>query len=885
LADALLPLVAGMLAAGPVAGAGTRDALAVGACGAALLGLAFLGRGRGRVVATATALGLLAGALTGGARLALPAADHLARQVGKGVAAVEGVVVRGERKGERQVLTVRAEQMRDLGGTRAVRGLLGVTIAHAHGDWPAGARVRVVGRLRRPRNFGNPGGYDYVGALARAGVLVTCFLWDEQSIELLAPPPPGPAAVLQHARAAVRRRIAAVARGRVAGYLDAVVLGEPGGLDAETRRTLARTGLAHVASVSGFHVAVVAGAALLAARSIVRSLPWVLLWCDARKLSALLGLGPVLLYAGLAGGHVPATRALLMFAVLLAALLLDRPADGLRALATAAGVLALRAPDIAADVSFELSFASVAAIVLTARRTVWPEARGREGPPRRSLVGRWVLGPMRVTVAAVLATAPLTARHFRQVSLIAPLANVVALPLLGPATLLPALAALPLVAVLPRVADVLLAVAARAAGVGLATADLLARLPAAAVATPMPSLVEIALCYAALVLPFVPSGGTPRTSSQASRAPRRGGRTITRAVARASLMERARPVGGPDAGGDGGVARGLVHAVRRRPRRWLAAAVVLAALADGGFWTYERFLDSTLRVTFLSVGQGDAAVVELPRGRVMVVDGGGLPGAFDPGERIVAPFLWARKVMRVDVVVLSHPQLDHYEGLAYLAEHFRPREFWWSGARATGARFARLEAALSRAGTRRVVVGAGTPARVLAGVRVEVLHPPADAGLDVNDASVVLRLVYGEVSMLFSGDLERAGEERLVAHGAGLASTLLKVPHHGSATSTTAVLVRAVAPRVAVISAGYDNRFGFPAASVLERLAAAGVTTCRTDRDGAVRVVAGRGWLQVRSWNGGCAQVLDLNSPDRFGSSPGSRKPPDEEAEWREGIP
>src|SRR5205823_7633722 len=107
------------------------------------------------------------------------------------------------------------------------------------------------------------------------------------------------------------------------------------------------------------------------------------------------------------------------------------------------------------------------------------------------------------------------------------------------------------------------------------------------------------------------------------------------------------------------------------------ATLAVITIGDVGWWTYQRFFRSELRVTFLSVGQGDAAVVRFPGGRVMLIDAGGaFSGEFDPGERIVAPYLWSQKIMRVDYLVLSHPELDHFGGFDFIARNFRPREFW-----------------------------------------------------------------------------------------------------------------------------------------------------------------------------------------------------------------
>jgi len=783
---ALLPLTAGVLAGGAAAGEATTAAwLVLAASAVVVASLAVVVRRDDRIVPLALLAGLAAGAGRTLVATAPPPPDHVARQAGRLPVAIRGVIAASDRTTSGLRLVVRARRYRSAAGAGRVEGDVGVSIAHPARPWDPGTRVTIVGHLRIPRGFDNPGAYDVRRALARRGILVTMFLWDDRAIEEHLPSARGVGPVAMRALARTRRVLgaaideAAVEPAR--GFLHAVLLGEDGVFADEPRRALARTGLSHVTSVSGFHLAAVAAAAVVGLRwLLLRSERTALRW-NVAKVAALAAVPAIAAYAALAGGSIPASRSLLMYAVLLAALVGNRRTDGLRSLAAAALVLALAVPDVAADISFALSFASVAALILVARLE---EPRIPTSGWRRIIA--FVAASVRVSVAATAATAPLTAWHFQQVSLIAPLANLVALPLLGPATLLPGLGALPLVALAPAAAHLCLRVAAAAASLGLAIAAAFAAFPAAALETPMPNAFEVGLAYALLSVPL--------------------------------WWRRLPPL----------------------PRRLLVLALVLLGAADVGYWTWERCGDPRLRVTFLSVGQGDAAVVELPRGGVVVVDGGGMPGGLDVGERVIAPFLHARKVVRLEALALSHPQLDHYGGLAYLAEHFRPREFWSNGETAAAAGFARLTHALEAAATRRLALRRGATVLDRDGVRIDVLHPVTPDPRDLNDGSLVLRVAQGEASVLFTGDLERPGELALLA-GADVASArsvVLKVPHHGSATSSSPALLDAVAPRLAVISAGVENRFGFPAPAVLARLAAAGADVWRTDEDGAVQVVA-----------------------------------------------
>jgi competence protein ComEC len=267
---------------------------------------------------------------------------------------------------------------------------------------------------------------------------------------------------------------------------------------------------------------------------------------------------------------------------------------------------------------------------------------------------------------------------------------------------------------------------------------------------------------------------------------------------------------------------------------------------DTGYWTYDRFFNPDLRVTFLSVGEGDGAVVRFPGSRVMVIDAGSSYGGFDAGERIVAPYLWSQKIMRVDYLALSHPDLDHFGGLDFIAMNFAPRAFWTTGVPSLDIGYSRLMDDLASAGIPLVRVGATAPLASIGGVAIASLNGRADTARTQNNSSMVLRFSFGKASLLFTGDIESIGERAMLESGADLRATVLKVPHHGSASSSTPAFVAAVHPEAAVISDGYLNNFHFPAAAVVQRYIDEGAISMRTDQDGAVMVDARPARMTVR---------------------------------------
>lgn len=406
--------------------------------------------------------------------------------------------------------------------------------------------------------------------------------------------------------------------------------------------------------------------------------------------------------------------------------------------------------------------------------------------------GRWLADGLATSLAATLTTAPIVAWHFGRVAPVGIAANVVAIPLLG--VTVPALA--------------------------LALAAGTIWIPAGRFVAGGAELLLDALDRVATVAAAVPFGTVAVLPSSAF--------AMTGAVALGFALSRR------------------LGRVRTPIRGAVWAGVAIAVLAVAPL----RPAGDRVEIHVIDVGQGDAIGIRSPGGRWLLVDAGLAGADYDAGARRVVPYLAGRGVRRLHGLVITHPDGDHMGGAGAVLRSLRPR---WAGGPAVIAGKAQYVALLREARERGVpwiAVRRGMEID-MDGMTVTVLYPVAEPLQveDANDASVVMRVAYGEFAALLTGDAPASVEELLVRQlGRGLDADLLKVGHHGSSTSTTTALLTATGARTAVISAGRGNRYGHPHPEVLARLRQGEIHVYRTDRHGSVVVRAGAdGVVRVRT--------------------------------------
>ncbi|WP_434391668.1 DNA internalization-related competence protein ComEC/Rec2 [Melittangium boletus] len=724
---------------------------------------------------------LLMLALTGGGLASLEAQVDVPEALREGgTALMEGEVQRVERFGDTTRLLLDVARVGPGEGV-AARFLANLS---ARGEPPPllpGQRVRLEARLQPLAPASNPGEKDLSEKRFRQGMAFTGGFQAERLVVLSRPA--RWRQELARLQAELSEAVNAVAPSPEAAALFlTLAAGQRASLDAGLEEDFSRSGLAHVLSVSGLHVAALALMTLALLRgglvrlgAVVRPLRRL----EARRLAAPVSVPFVWAYVVFTGTQPPAVRSAVMASCVLLGLALWRRADGLNSLAAAAAVLVVWGPSSVADLSLQLSFLAVFSLLLLtpALREALPV------PPPDPRESRWLArhgGKLRETVletlcasgAVTLASLPLVAATFGRVSLAGFVSNIVCLPLCGVLTGFAAGGAA-LQVVSPWLATPLLWGGAWASWVLLGLTRFFAHVPLATVDVPAFGLAA-SLLYAA----------------------------------------------------------GLgFWALGERRWRW-GGLLVPGALALALVWPHVR-PEPGLRLTFLSVGQGDALVLS-SRGHHALLDGGGVPGGADPGLRVVVPFLQAARIPRLDLAVLSHPHPDHALGLISALEKVPTERLWLPAGSTHGPLSRRLIAVASGAAIEEVQRGRAV--YPLGEATVEVLGPPEEREWleGVNDQSVVLLVRHGDVTVLLPGDIEEAGEAALL-EGARLGPvTVLKAPHHGSRTSSTPELLAAVRPRYVVFCVGRRNRFGFPHPEVAARYRDLGTECLRTDLQGAI---------------------------------------------------
>jgi len=682
-------------------------------------------------------------------------------------------------------------------------GNLLLKIRNCQKQWPVGQRLAARVRLRPVRNFNNPGAFNYRQYLADQKIWLRGYVRSDMEMVPLGRPERNWNYFLYVFRSKIRDFIDAWLPPDLSGLYRSLLLGERYALSADFRETLYNAGIGHLLAISGLHLGLVAGFAFLIFQVVLKRIPPVANRWGVQPVAALAAFPVALGYGLLTGMALPALRATLMLFVFALALVIQREKDLINSLLLAAFLILCIYPEALFSASFQLSFIGVAALicilpVLPVPNLLLPQDDKKEKLRR---LGRrsyqFICGSLIIS----LFTAPVVLYHFHRFTPLGIPANLIAVPVVALLVLPAGLLAALLLPVSVSLAGFLLTLGSLGLNLVVALSSKLGSLTWATFWLGSPAAWQVALAYLILLLPL-------------------------------SKTKRCWCFG-------------------------LMAVCSLILIGSRMIPSHLPLAKSLLRVTFLDVSQGNAAVVELPGNNIMLIDGGGFYGNdFDVGRYVLAPYLWHRGITRLDTVVLSHPHPDHYQGLRFVAAHFPIRQFWYSTACWW---YPGIRSLMKTLAEKKVVFL--SPKKLatnqnIHGVEVQVLHPPPDfsgsattpTDKELNNLSLVVRLRFKDVSILFPGDIGKETELELARQQHLEPVDVLLVPHHGSRTSSSIPFLKRLKPRIAIFSVGFDNRFHLPAYKIRKRYEALGIRTYRTDLEGAISVITDGREIEVETF-------------------------------------
>jgi competence protein ComEC len=589
------------------------------------------------------------------------------------------------------------------------------------------------------------------------------------------------------------------------GIFKALVLGEQDDLPEEIREHFILTGTAHLLAISGDQFGIVALLSFSLLLWMLKRSEFLLLSISVRKWAAALTIPCIVLYAFIAGGGISVIRAAIMVITFLFSILLDRERNLLHTLALAAFLILLFSPPSLFDVSFQLSFLAVLSILYLVPRFLQAFKQDEISLLLRTSwmknISSYIRLSLLVTGVAILGTAPLVALHFNRFAPIGFLTNLFIVPWVGFLIVPLSLTASIFSFFFLPLATLLMAINGFITLILLRVLAFFASLPLASFFVSTPTVFEIFLFYALLFF--------------------------------------------------------AVHFRKGKKIRSLFAGLCIVFACDLAYWSFKDSFQKDLKLTFIDVGHGDSILVELPKGKKMLIDGGGLyENRFDTGKNVIAPFLWEKKIRRIDTLVLTHPDPDHFKGLNFIASQFSIGQFWDNGFEVPSEPHLQLKETLRQKKIKIQSLHEGSPSQIIHGVEISVLNPPAwnaarrkvQNASELNNSSLVLKLQFKNVSVLLSGDIEKEAEGWMLRKAYPLRADMIKVPHHGSSTSSSPLFLEKVKPAYAIVSVGERNIARLPHPEVLKRYERLGTEIFRTDKHGAITVVTDGKEIKVKTF-------------------------------------
>lgn len=634
-----------------------------------------------------------------------------------------------------------------------------------------GNRLQITGKIQEPRGERNPGEFNYKKFLAVNGIHGIINI---SKPEAMIVQPEEHKFSIPYFIYVIKRKfyqsLSDLYPGQAGALIKGLLLGERGEISPELRNAFARSGVIHALAISGLHIGYI-GIIFFVLFSLLR------FNYQARIIAVLVS---IFFYDLLIGFQPPIVRASLMMGIFLVGKLLQRQTDILNVIATAAIIIMLINPLELFQASFQLSFAAILAIVyLYQRLKIIFDKLPVFIKLTRYKFGEYLGTLLLVTIAAQLGTLPIAAYYFGRIPIVAFLLNLFVIPAvgiviaLGFATLICSLFSITIAQLYANINMIFLEALIR-------MIEQTGNLRFSAIEISKVGLIFILIYY---FLVWV-----------------------------------------------------ILNLDNKLYRKILGYSIVFGAV----FLLWKPIFQSQrwMQVIYFDVGQGDAALVTFPDGENILIDAGPQLEDFDAGEFFILPYFQREGITRLNTVILTHADNDHIGGMPSILRNVRVDRVVDSGLFHESSICSTYQVIIDSLQVQYQRAESGRRLKDFENCGVYILHPGkafiSQFKDDINNCSVVAKIVYGNSSFLFAGDIEQAAETTLLKYEELLQADVLKVAHHGSRTSSTMEWLKLVRPEFAIISVGKNNQFKFPSPSVLQRLNQLGIKTIRTDLNGAV---------------------------------------------------
>lgn len=650
-----------------------------------------------------------------------------------------------------------------------------------------GDRLMVRATVSRPTGYNSPGSFNYKNFLAHKSIWVTG--WIKSPAHILALEKTDFSTKIRYLPEQARNNINIFLDNHLpagtSGLYKAILTGDRAGIPSDTLENFKAAGILHLLAISGLHMGLIAFGIGTATNWLTRRSSWLLLHTPAWKLAALVSIPLLTGYALIAGFQTPVVRSLIMTLVFLLAILFDRQWHIPTNIALAALLILLLQPESLFTASFQLSFAAVITIAAVLPQitllTITTKEPGNSLQRSATKFLFAVKNGFLLSLAAQAGTLPLLLFYFNRFSTVSAFSTLVTEPLLCLWSLTLGLISAPFIFIAPGTADFILQLGAQGIILARMFTDWIAGFSFCSVWLPTPTILEISLYYIFLF--------------------------------------------------------SLLCGIKKRRFQIAAVFSLIFLLLIPAYRSYRINHSHSDTISFLDVGQGNGAVVELAGGYRTIIDGGGAYSPrFNVGEGVIAPFLWSKGIRRIDSVIISHPDADHFNGLAFILERFHPEKLWINGDIRKNKKYTELLALAEQQGIKIDVPSEGEilfkndRSQI---INTAALHLTRDTP-SPNDKSLVIKLSTQGTNFVFTGDISEFSEKELVNSKEDIKAEVLLLSHHGSNSSSSEKFLAAVKPCVVVISAGKHAKNSFPSPEILERCRKKGYRIFNTAEHGTV---------------------------------------------------